>query len=130
VNTDSAHDVGWVSREECKRGHVPTGETVLIVQASPDWSVAHTDEAPAVRADRLASKAATVLEDDRLARPAWTDARLWDRALPAGAVEDTPLPAARESGLHLAGDAIAGERRIHAALRSGLEVGKRLAAEA
>lgn len=38
VNADDGHDVGWVSREECKPGHVPDGESVLVAQMAPDWS--------------------------------------------------------------------------------------------
>lgn len=126
VHTGDAHAVGWLSREECKRGHVPDGETLLIVQASHDWSVAHVDEAPAENADKLAGHAAAIVGDDRLETPDWSDGRLWRPALPEGTVPENLVADAREHALHLAGDAVPGEGRIHAALRSGLEVGDRL----
>ena len=127
VNTDKAHDVGWLSREECKRGHVPDGETVLVVQASHDWSVAHAGDDSATNAEVLAEKAATIVGEERLERPDWTDARLWDVALPDGGLDPSLVDGAREHDCCLAGDAVAGEGRIHAALASGLRVGNRLA---
>ena len=54
VNTDKEHDVGWVAREECKAGHVPDGETLLVVQASPAWADTHYDDPPAENVAELA----------------------------------------------------------------------------
>ena len=34
VNTDKDHEIGWIAREECKPGHVPDGESLLVVQAN------------------------------------------------------------------------------------------------
>jgi predicted NAD/FAD-dependent oxidoreductase len=126
VHTGDAHAVGWLSREECKRGHVPDGETVLVVQASHDWSVEHADERTAANAERLAGRAAGIVGDDRLETPDWTDGRLWRPALPEASVDETLVADAREHDLYLAGDAVPGEGRIHAALRSGLDVAARV----
>ncbi len=126
VNVDKEHEIGWISREECKSGHVPDG-TLLVVQASPEWSVAHYDDPPAENVDRLAGLAAGVIGDDRLTDPEWTDHQGWRYALPESGPERAPLAAARERGLHCLGDWVTGEARLHAALRNGLDTGERLA---
>ncbi|MFC6720412.1 FAD-dependent oxidoreductase [Halobacteriaceae archaeon SHR40] len=126
VNTDKEHDVGWVSREECKPGHVPDGESLLIVQANHEWSVEHYDEPPAENVAELADQTAHILGDDRLAAPAWTDHQGWRYALPEGEVASGPLDSAAEYGLYCVGDWIPGEGRLHAALRNGLDTGERI----
>jgi predicted NAD/FAD-dependent oxidoreductase len=128
VNTDKNHAIGWVSREECKPGHVPAGESLLIVQASHEWSVANADEPARQNAKRLATKAASLVGVERLLDPDWTDGRLWRPALPKSRVSRESVVAARTAGLHIAGDAVAGEGRLHAAIRSGLEAGERVVA--
>lgn len=129
VNTDQEHDVGWVSREECKAGHVPADETLLIVQASPNWSVDHYDDSPAENVATLAKQTADLIGDDRLRDPAWTDHQRWRYALPDEAVAKAPLTSAEAEGVYCIGDWITGEARLHAALANGLEVGERLAEE-
>ncbi|PSQ07700.1 NAD/FAD-dependent oxidoreductase [Halobacteriales archaeon QS_5_70_15] len=127
VNTDREHEIGWVSREECKPGHVPDGESLLIVQASPDWSVEHYDDPPEGNVAGLADLTADLFEDPRLADPDWTDHQGWRYALPDEGVAAGPVRSAEEYGLYCAGDWVAGEPRVHAALRSGLETGERMA---
>jgi len=127
VNTDREHEVGWVSREECKPGHVPDGESLLIVQASPDWSAEHYDAEPERNVAELADLTAGLLSDPRLAEPDWTDHQGWRYALPDEGVAGGPVRSAEEYDLYCAGDWVAGEARVHAALRSGLDVGERMA---
>ena len=127
VNTDKEHAIGWVSREECKPGHVPDGESLLIVQAAHEWSVEHYDAEPASTLDDLAAMTAELLDDDRLAEPDWTDHQGWRFALPEGGVPEESLRAAEDGGLYCLGDWVAGEGRVHAALRNGLDVGERIA---
>jgi predicted NAD/FAD-dependent oxidoreductase len=127
VNTDKEHAVGWISREECKAGHVPDGETLLIVQASGAWSTAHYDDDPAENVATLAAHTAEILDDERLADPAWTDHQGWRYALPEGGVDRGPVDSAREAGLYLLGDWVAGEGRLHAAIANGLDAGERVA---
>lgn len=127
VDTDKDHAVGWLSREECKAGHVPEGESLLVVQANPDWSVDHYDDDPAENVDALAAHAADIVGDDRLAEPDWTDHQGWRYALPDESVLAGPLEAAEVEGLYCTGDWVAGEARVHVALENGLEVGERLA---
>jgi renalase len=127
VNTDKDHEIGWVSREECKPGHVPDGESLLIVQANHEWSVEHADADPERSLAELAALTAGLLEDDRLTDPDWTDHQRWRYAIPADGVDLEPIRRAESAGLYCVGDWVAGEGRIHAAIRNGLEVGERVA---
>jgi len=136
VNTDREHAIGWVSREECKPGHVPDGESLLVVQMSPGWSTARYDDPlSAVGAD-VADRVATLLDDDRYREPDWTDDQGWRYALPDAddvsrftdaAVDESVLAPVAEEGLHVAGDWVAGEGRVTAALWNGYDVGERIA---
>ncbi|MFC7176583.1 NAD(P)/FAD-dependent oxidoreductase [Halosegnis marinus] len=127
VNVDKEHELGWLSREECKPGHVPDGESVLVAQANHEWSVEHYDDDPAGNVAALADHAADVVGDDRLRDPDWTDHQGWRYALPGEAVAGGPVESAEEHGLYAVGDWVAGEARLHAALRNGLDVGERVA---
>ncbi|MDS0473989.1 NAD(P)-binding protein [Natrinema sp. 1APR25-10V2] len=127
VNSDKDHEVGWVSREECKPGHVPDGESLLIVQANPEWSVDRYDEPAEGNLERLAELTADLLDDDRLREPDWTDHQGWRYALPDEGVDLEPLERAEREDLYCLGDWVAGEGRLHAALRNGLEIGSRVA---
>jgi predicted NAD/FAD-dependent oxidoreductase len=126
VNTDKEHAVGWISREECKPGHVPDGESVLIVQANHEWSVERYDATAERNVADLAAHAADIVGDDRLTEPEWTDHQGWRYALAESGlrrgVRDTP----EDVGLYCLGDWVAGEARVHAAIRNGLETGERL----
>jgi renalase len=127
VNTDGAHAVGWLSREECKPGHVPDGESLLVVQMAPDWSTEHADaDVDAVTA-AAADHAAALLDDGRRRTPDWTETAFFERALPDDGIEAGVVERAAEAGLGLAGDWVAGEGRIHRAVESGIAAGERLA---
>jgi len=128
VNADKAHEVGWIAREECKPGHVPDGESLLVVQANHEWSVENYDEPPAENLAALADLTADVLDDDRLCDPDWTDHQGWRYALPEDGVARDPLQLAEADGLYCLGDWVVGEARLHAALRNGFEVAERVAA--
>jgi hypothetical protein len=127
IDTGGDHEIGWVSREECKPGHVPDGESLLIVQAGPEWSVEHYDDPPAENVAELAERTAELIGDRRLAEPDWTDHQGWRYALADGRVPRGVRRSAEEHDLYCAGDWVAGEARVHAALRSGLDVGERMA---
>ena len=126
VNTDKEHAIGWISREECKAGHVPDGETLLIVQANHEWSVEHYDDDPAANVSALAEHAADIMDDDRLGDPAWTDHQGWRYAQPEAGVARGPLDSAQKADLYLLGDWVAGEGRLHAAIANGLDVGEKV----
>ncbi|AZH24354.1 NAD(P)/FAD-dependent oxidoreductase [Haloplanus aerogenes] len=126
VNTDKDHEVGWIAREECKPGHVPDGESVLVVQANHEWSVEHYGADTAENVAALADHAASILDDDRLADPAWTDHQGWRYALPESGLRRGVRDAAEDAGCYVVGDWVDGEARLHAAVRCGLETGERL----
>ncbi|THE66054.1 NAD/FAD-dependent oxidoreductase [Salinadaptatus halalkaliphilus] len=129
VNTDKAHEIGWLSREECKPDHVPDDESLLIVQANHEWSVDRVDDDPETTLAELAELTATLLEDDRLREPDWSDHQGWRYALPETGVDRDPLERAEREGLYCLGDWVAGDGRVHAALRNGLAVGDRVSAD-
>ncbi|APX95486.1 NAD(P)/FAD-dependent oxidoreductase [Natronorubrum daqingense] len=126
VNTDKDHEIGWLAREECKPGHVPDGESLLIVQANHEWSVERTDADPEATLEELAELTAELLEDDRLLEPDWTDHQCWRYAQPEAEVSQEPLGRAESVGLYCLGDWVVGEGRVHAALGCGLEGGERI----
>jgi len=126
VNTDKEHAVGWISREECKPGHVPDGESVLIVQANHEWSVERYDAAAERNVADLAAHAADIVGDDRLTEPEWTDHQGWRYALAESGLRRGVRDAPEDAGLYCLGDWVAGEARVHAAIRNGLETGERL----
>lgn len=126
VNTDKDHEIGWIAREECKPGHVPDGQSLLVVQANHEWSVEHYDDPPVENVAELATLTADLLDDARLADPDWTDHQGWRYALPETGVLGGPLQSAEEHDLYCVGDWVAGEARLHATLRNGLETGERI----
>ncbi|MHB9286408.1 NAD(P)/FAD-dependent oxidoreductase [Halobacteriales archaeon Cl-PHB] len=120
VTADKDHDVWWLSREECKDGHVPAGECLLVAQLSADWSAALFDRADDAVADRVSPVVADLLDDGRLADPDWTDVGRFRYAQPEAALAVDSDRLLRHD-LYLAGDWLPGEGRVHAALTSGLE---------
>lgn len=127
INTDKEHEIGWISREECKGGHIPDGESVLIVQANQEWSIEHYDDPPEDNVDALTEMTAEIIGEDSLREPAWTDHQGWRLALPESGVASGPLDSAESEGLYCLGDWVPGEARLHVALRNGLDTGERLA---
>lgn len=128
VNTDRDHPVGWVAREDEKRGHVPDGESLLIAQMAPDWSVENRSRSADEAAREVAGHVASLLSQTRLSDPDWADRIVWRDALPNDAIETNTASIQRSesAGLFLASDCTHGEGRIHAALESGLAVGDRI----
>lgn len=126
VDTSKEHEVGWLSREECKAGHVPDGESLLIVQMSPEWSADHYDDPVADAAKVAADHAADLVGDDRLRDPDWVDDQGWRYALPDDGAATDVLADAESTNLFFAGDWVAGEGRVRAALWNGIETGERI----
>jgi renalase len=127
VNPGKDHEVGWVAREECKPGHVPDGESLLVVQANHGWSVDHYDDPPEENVDELARLTADIFDDERLVDPDWTDHQGWRYALPDEAVRSGAVDEAAGHDLYAVGDWVVGEGRLHAALRNGLDAGEEIA---
>ena len=129
VNTDKDHDLGWVSREECKPGHVPGDESLLVVQPSPEWSRYNYDDPDEKIAVAAADRVAELVDDPDRYQFDWAEVVRWRDALPETGADTDALDRAAASDLFFAGDWVAGEGRIHAALRSGLETGERIRKE-
>jgi predicted NAD/FAD-dependent oxidoreductase len=91
------------------------------------WSVANYDEHPDATLDAIAGRTARLLDDDRLSEPDWTDHQHWRYAQPEATVDGSAVSAAADHDIYLAGDWVAPEARLHAALRSGLETGEAIA---
>jgi hypothetical protein len=127
VNADKEHAVGWLSREECKEGHVPDGESLLVVQMSPEWSTERYDEPLDAAAPDVAARVSDLLSDDRYDDYDWADDQKWRLALPNGGADREAVRAAEDAGLYVAGDWVAGEGRVHSALWNGYDVGERVA---
>jgi renalase len=127
VNTDGEHDIGWLSREECKPGHVPDGESLLIIQLAAEWSAERYGEPTDDIGAAAAGMVADLLDDDRLTDPDWADSQGWRLAQPDDAPDGDTLERAGEEDLFFAGDWVAGEGRIHLALNSGLDAGECIA---
>ena len=125
LNTDRAHPMAWLSFEEDKPGHVPDGQSVVILQMAPDWTETHFD------ADRqtLATKAAAHAEQllgATCSDPAWYDHQRWRYALPTASADRDALRKAEPSGLFVTGDALVGKGRVHRALETGLRCAERV----
>lgn len=125
VDVSKTRDLGWVGREECKPGHVPEGRSLLVAQASPEWTRSRAGASPDAVADAMAELVAELACDRRLRSPVWSDVVRWRHALADDAVPPDVVDAAAEAGIVAAGDWVAGEARIHAALASGLDAADR-----
>jgi hypothetical protein len=129
VNTDREHPIGWLSRESCKQGHVPDGESLLIVQMAPNWSTANYDVPLETAADEVASMVARLLDDDRLESPGWVDDQGWRYALPNEGVDTEAVTPLHQEGLYLTGDWLSGDGRAHEAFWNGVDVAETVLAE-
>jgi hypothetical protein len=127
VNADDGHEVGWLAREECKPGHVPDGESLLVVQMGTEWSEAHYDDPLPETAETVAGLAADLVGDERLRDYDWADDQGWRYAAPETGVDTDVVRSAEDAGLFFAGDWVAGKGRVHAALANGRTVGDRIA---
>ena len=126
VNTDREHEIGWVSREECKPGHVHDSESLLIIQMAPDWSAERIEDSSESVAHDATELTADLFDDDRLSTPDWSDTRSWRNALPDTELTGDARKRGEQNGLYLAGDWVTGEGRAHLALKNGLATGKRI----
>ena len=130
VNSDREHAIGWLSREECKAGHVPDGESLLIVQMSPAWSSERYGDPIAGVADDVADRVSALLGDERYRDPDWVDDQGWRYALPDAGVDRETVERVEDAGLYVAGDWVVGEGRVPKALWNGHEIGGRIATDA
>jgi renalase len=127
VNPDGDHPVAWLAFESDKPGRVPDGCDLLLAQMAPFWTRDHYAEGT----DALWAAARPLLEDlvgGPLPDPLWIDHQRWRYALPSAPADAEALALGAELGLFFAGDAVAGEGRVHRALESGLDAARRIRA--
>lgn len=125
LNTDRQHAIAWLSFEEDKPGHVPAGQSVLIVQMAADWTQAHY-EAPQ---DELVARTVPIVKNllgVPIGTPAWADHQRWRYALPTCAAETDAIRRGERAGLFIAGDALVGAGRVQRALGTGLDAAERI----
>ncbi|WP_195837603.1 FAD-dependent oxidoreductase [Halorhabdus sp. CBA1104] len=127
VSIERASDVVWMGREQCKRGHVPDGESVLTLQLGSLWSAANANASARETAIESAHYVARLVGDDRLREPDWWDHHRWGQGVPTDGVDAALYERPLEFGLAIAGDWVAGVGQAHAALASGLRAGRQLA---
>lgn len=127
VNTDKEHEIGWLSREECKDGHVPDGESLFVVQMAPGWSAERYAEPLDEVGPAAARLVAELLGEDRYRAPDWTDGQGWRLALPDEGVDEDVVRSTEDAGLHFAGDWVVGDGRVQRALWNGYDAGERIA---
>ncbi|AGN01878.1 NAD/FAD-dependent oxidoreductase [Salinarchaeum sp. Harcht-Bsk1] len=127
VDTSKTLDLGWIAREEAKPGHVSGDGSLVIFQASPQWSQRHQHAEDPALADAATDAAAALLDVSALADPVWTDVVRWKHALTDDGIATSVRTDPADAGLHVAGDWVAGESRLNAAIVSGLETADRLA---
>lgn len=127
VNLDRGHDVTWVSFENDKAGHVPDGESVLIVQMAAEWSSTHYEATRGDLVPEVVSRVREVLP--AMPEPDWWDSQRWGFARPTGRPDRGVIRRGEEIGLHVAGDALSGRGRMPLAIKSGLETARRLTGE-
>lgn len=127
VNTDGQHPVSWVSFEEDKPGHVPDGDSVVVVQMSPHWSAAHL-ERPREELLAIAHRELSTLIPDAGRPVSWWDSQRWTLSHPESAADPSGVQQGEDLGLYLAGDTLTGRARVPLALKSGLATARRLVA--
>jgi predicted NAD/FAD-dependent oxidoreductase len=126
LSQTSAHPIDWIARESCKAGHVPDGETALIVQAGDEWSREHFEAPSDGAAQRLADHCREMMGLERIGEPAWSRVHRWRNAIP---LAEQPMDHAINSdggGCFVAGDWTVGDGRLENAMLSGLRCADRI----
>lgn len=126
LNADREHPIAWITVEERKPDHAPSGSGLLVVQMSPAWTQAHYEAAK----ESIAAMAQAYVEKLLGARicAEWSDVQRWRYALPTSALDSAAADKAESSGLFVAGDARIGKGRATSALHNGMVTGRRVAA--
>lgn len=126
VNTDKGHAISWLAWEHEKAPErVPEGAGLLIAQMAPQYSQDNWHKPDAELIDDVANRI-TVLLDEPLNKPFFSDLYRWQYALPIERADAEQLNAlAMPLGIAFCGDAFVGGR-VHLALEHGVEVARQL----
>lgn len=127
LNVDRAHPVAWLGLEHLKAPErCPPGHSLLVAQMAPGWSRERWD-APNDAIGRAAAALVSGLLGQALGAPLWWDIRRWRDALPDAGCDAAALDGTG-TGLFFAGDALAGQGRVHLAVASGRRAAEEIAA--
>jgi predicted NAD/FAD-dependent oxidoreductase len=118
INSDRRHDIAWMSHENRKPAHVPAGESLFVVQMSPDWTARHYESPREEIIAAALEKAAPFLGGD-LPPLNWSDSQRWRYAHPYTAADPEKMRPASTIGLYFAGDAFVGKGRVPGAIETG-----------
>lgn len=124
-NADGEHPIAWLAFEHDKPGHVREGNSMLVVHTAPEWTAERLEREPDGLVPEVRERAENVIVAD-LRYPAWYDVQRWRYARPTSALEGEMVAAGSAIGLFLAGDYVAGEGRVGAALETGFEAAQDL----
>lgn len=125
INSDREHTVAWVSHENQKADHVPSGETLLIAQMAPAWTQDHYED-PQEDIIKAAHEAVSELLGGDLPPLQWADTQRWKYAHPYSAASLEAMKPGAEVGLFFAGDAFIGKGRIPRAIETGVAAARQL----
>ena len=127
INSDRRHDVAWMSHENRKPGHVPAGESLFVVQMSPDWTARHY-ESPREEIIAAALGKATPFLGGDLPPLNWSDFQRWRYAHPYTAADFEKMKPASAIGLYFAGDTFVGKGRVPGAIETGFAAAREMEA--
>jgi hypothetical protein len=119
-SADADHPLDWVGLEDEKPGHVPAGQSLLVVHTASSWTEERVDQPPEAFLDEIKSEAAALLDVD-LRQPTWYDTQRWRYARPRSGLRTDAAARAAGSGLVLGGDYVSGTGTVAAALESGFD---------
>ncbi len=125
INSDRRHDIAWMSHENRKPGHVPAGESLFVVQMSPDWTASHYESPREEVIAAALDKAAPFLGGD-LPPVNWSDMQRWRYAHPFTSADPEKMRPAAAFGLYFAGDAFVGKGRISGAIETGFAAAREI----
>ncbi len=128
INSDRRHDIAWMSHENRKPGHVPAGESLFIVQMSPDWTESHY-ECPREEVIAAALEKVSPFLGGDLPPVNWSDMQRWRYAHPFTAADPEKMRPASAVGLYFAGDAFLGKGRVPGAIETGLAAAREIAGD-
>lgn len=125
--TGGDHPLAWIGFEHDKPGHVKTGHSIVVVQTAPEWTAPRVDQEPDTFVPEVKEWAEDVLVAD-LRHPIWYDVQRWRYAQPTAALEGDMVAAGTELGVILAGDYVAGNGRVGAAIETGFDAAQQVRA--
>ena len=129
INSDRKHDIAWLSVEDDKLGHVPEGNSLIIVQMAASWTKNSWNKSSDEIALEVREKAEELLQvKDKLKKDdlLFSDVQRWPYALPTKVANKAALLDASKCGLFFSGDYLVGRGRVMEALETGLRAAEQI----